>query len=275
MSFSLTSTDLYSVLGLPQTPVLIDVRKDAAFAESARSLPGALRGEPERVAEWARHLPRARPMLVYCVHGHEVSQGAAQTLRALGFQASFLEGGFAHWIESNLPTTAFRPEWAAPAPGGPSSRWITRERPKIDRLACPWLIRRFIDPRAGFFYVPASEVRAQAAVLQAQPYDIPDTVFSHRGPLCSFDAFLTEFDLRDPSLDALAQIVRAADTGDLEAAPQAAGLLAMSLGLGVNYRDDDALLDAAMPLYDALYAWCKAARDETHNWPFGSQVRAA
>ncbi|HVL76850.1 MAG TPA: chromate resistance protein ChrB domain-containing protein, partial [Noviherbaspirillum sp.] len=111
-------------------------------------------------------------------------------------------------------------------------------------------------------------VRTQAEILGAQPYDIPDTVLSHRGPACSFDAFLAEFDLQDPALAALADIVRAADTGTLETAPQAAGLLAISLGLGVIHRDDAALLDAAMPLYDALYAWCRHARNETHNWPF-------
>lgn len=275
MSSSLTANELYAVLGLPQAPVVIDVRKEAAFNELPRTLPGALRGAPEWVAEWAPHLPKSRPLLVYCVHGHEVGKGAAQSLAALGFQVNYLERGIVGWIEKTLPTIARRPEWVAPEPGGQSSRWITRERPKIDRLACPWLIRRFIDPQAHFLYVPASEVRSQAAALKAQPYDIPDTVFSHRGPLCSFDAFLVEFDLRDPALDVLARIVRAADTGMLETAPQAAGLLAMSLGLCANIRQDAALLEAAMPLYDALYAWCKSARDETHNWPFGSEARAA
>jgi rhodanese-related sulfurtransferase len=275
MLATFTSTALYAVLGSPQAPLLIDVRKEQAFEELPRTLPGALRGNPERVTEWAAHLHKSRPVLVYCVHGHEVGQGAAQTLAALGFQASYLEGGIAHWMESSLPTIVRRPEWALPAPGGRASRWITRERPKIDRLACPWLIRRFIDPHADFFYVPAAEVRSQATVLQAQPYDIPETVFSHRGPLCSFDAFLAEFDLRDRALDALAQIVRAADTGTLDAAPQASGLLALSLGLGAVHSEDSALLEAAMPLYDALYAWCKSARDETHNWPFGAAARAA
>ncbi len=136
-------------------------------------------------------------------------------------------------------------------------------------------MRRFIDPQADFFYVPAPEVRAQAAVLNAQPYDIPDTVFSHRGPLCSFDAFLAEFDLHDPALDALAQIVRAADTGQLATVPQAAGLLAISLGLAANIREDAVLLEAAMPVYDALYAWCKTARMETHNWPFGTTAQTS
>jgi rhodanese-related sulfurtransferase len=275
MSQSLSASALYGMLGLPQAPILVDVRRHPAYEELARILPGAQRGEPERVEEWAAGLPKARPVLVYCVHGHEVSQGAAATLTTLGFDASYLEGGIAGWIDAGLPTLARRPEWQVPASGLRHSRWITRERPKIDRLACPWLVRRFIDPRADFFYVPAPTVRSQGEALHAQPYDIPDTVFSHRGPLCSFDAFLAEFDLHDPALDAMAQIVRAADTGTLDAAPQAAGLLAISLGLGATVRDDMALLEAAMPLYDALYAWCKTARGETHNWPFGAQVRAA
>ena len=274
MPQSLSTAALYEMLGLLQAPILIDVRRQAAFDELPRMLPGALRGAPEYVEEWATRLPKTRPVLVYCVHGHEVGKGAASTLAALGFQASYLEGGIVGWIEAKLPTILRRPEWQVPAGEELHSRWITRERPKIDRLACPWLIRRFIDPRADFFYVPAATVRSQGEALRAQPYDIPDTVFSHRGPLCSFDAFLAEFDLHDPTLDTMAQIVRAADTGNLNAAPQAAGLLAISLGLGVTIREDMALLEAAMPLYDALYAWCKTAQDETHNWPFGTQARA-
>jgi hypothetical protein len=120
--------------------------------------------------------------------------------------------------------------------------------------------------------VPATEVRTQAVALKAQPYDISDTLFSHDGPLCSFDAFLKHFALHDPVLDALADIVRAADTGTLELAPQAHGLLAISLGLCANIEDDNALLEAAMPVYDALYRWCKTARGETHNWPFANKT---
>lgn len=275
MTASLSAPALHAVLGSPHAPLLIDVRKAPAFEELPRMLPGALRGAPDRLEDWAARLPKGRPILVYCVHGHEVSQGAASTLAALGFEAGYLEGGIAHWIESKFATILQRPEWNAPGLDGQRSRWITRERPKIDRLACPWLIRRFIDPQADFFYVPAAAVRVQADALQAQAYDIPDTRFSHRGALCSFDAFLAEFDLHDPVLDAMAQIVRAADTGALDSQPQAAGLLAISLGLGVNIRNDRALLEAAMPLYDALYAWCKNARGQTHTWPVDAPDQAA
>ncbi len=146
-----------------------------------------------------------------------------------------------------------------------NSRWVTRARPKIDRIACPWLIRRFIDPRAQFLYVPAAQVLALAKTEQAIPYDVPDVQFSHRGELCSFDAFLADFALDDPALADLARIVRGADTGKLELTPQSPGLLAVSLGLSLNYADDHAMLEHGMVVYDALYAWIRGARAEINN----------
>ena len=145
------------------------------------------------------------------------------------------------------------------------SRWVTRERPKIDRIACPWLIRRFIDPRAEFLYVPAAEVRAVAKARQAIPYDVPEVQFSHRGELCSFDAFLADFGMHDPTLAELALIVRGADTGKPQLTPQSPGLLAISLGLSLNYPDDHAMLEQGMVVYDALYAWIRSARASLHN----------
>ena len=145
------------------------------------------------------------------------------------------------------------------------SKWITRERPKIDRIACPWLIRRFIDPSAEFIYVPSGDVLAEARTRNAIPYDVPDVRFSHRGDLCSFDAFIADFGLEDAALADLAQIVRGADTGNPGLTPQSAGLLAVSLGLSVNYPDDHAMLEQGMVIYDALYAWIRSARAEIHN----------
>ncbi len=145
------------------------------------------------------------------------------------------------------------------------SKWITRERPKIDRIACPWLIRRFIDPCAEFLYVPSAQVLEAAKSRQAVPYDVPDVQFSHRGDLCSFDAFLADFGLDDPALAELARIVRGADTGKLELTPQSPGLLAVSLGLSFNYPDDNAMLEQGMVIYDALYAWIRSVRAEVHN----------
>src|SRR5450756_592658 len=146
-----------------------------------------------------------------------------------------------------------------------NSKWVTRERPKIDRIACPWLIRRFIDPRAEFLYVPSAQVRAVAEAEQAIPYDVPDVQFSHRGELCSFDAFLADFAIDDPVLADLALIVRGADTGRLELTPQSPCLLAVSLGLSVNYPDDHGMLEHGMVVYDALYAWIRSTRAEVRN----------
>jgi hypothetical protein len=146
-------------------------------------------------------------------------------------------------------------------------QWITRERPKIDRLACPWLIARFIDPEAEFLYVPAGQVLAQAQSSGATPYDVPGVALSHVGELCSFDAFLKAYQLDDPALQQLAQIVRGADTSRLDLAPQSAGLYAISLGLSRVFADDHELLRHGLVIYDALYAWCREGQDESHNWP--------
>lgn len=147
------------------------------------------------------------------------------------------------------------------------SQWVTRERPKIDRIACPWLILRFLDPKAEFHFVPAGEVVAAAKRLKAEPFDISGVRFSHRGELCSFDAFVSEFKLKDTALDAVARIVRGADTGRLDLAPESAGLLAVSLGLSRKFSDDHAMLKAGLGVYEALYAWAKEARSEKHGWP--------
>jgi rhodanese-related sulfurtransferase len=261
---TLTSAKLlYDQLGFPDANTIVDVRTDEDIAKQPRLIPGAIRGATALDDDWLRGLPRTHRILVYCVHGGERSTKAAEAIAALGFPVSTLEGGLQAWIEAGYATIRQRPELIVP--GG--SRWVTRERPKIDRLACPWLVRRFIDPHAHFFYTPAHRVRAEAEALRAQPYDIADVTFSHRGPQCSFDAFLEEFDLRDPILAKLADIVRAADTGELDASREAPGLLAVSLGLSSNIRDDVVLLEQAMPIYDALYTWCKRAHMETHSWP--------
>ncbi|WP_019866782.1 chromate resistance protein ChrB domain-containing protein [Methylovulum miyakonense] len=146
-------------------------------------------------------------------------------------------------------------------------KWITRERPKIDRIACPWLVARFIDSEAEFLYVPSADVLRIAGEVGAIPYDIPDVELSHVGGSCSFDAFLQKYRLDDPALQQLAVIVRGADTSRLELAPQSAGLYAISLGLSQTFADDHALLGHGMVMYDALYAWCRHCQTETHNWP--------
>jgi hypothetical protein len=145
-------------------------------------------------------------------------------------------------------------------------KWITRERPKIDRIACPWLIQRFIDKEAEFLYVPANQVLKVATETGAIPYDVPDVELSHEGDLCSFDAFLKKYHLTEPALDQLALIVRGADTSTLDLTNQSAGLYAISLGLSANYSNDHEMLKHGMVMYEALYAWCKSCQDESHNW---------
>jgi hypothetical protein len=146
-------------------------------------------------------------------------------------------------------------------------KWVTRERPKIDRIACPWLIARFIDKAPEFLYVPPAEVVPTAEKTGAIPYDIPGVKFSHVGEKCSFDAFLGEYKLKEPGLDKLAEIVRGADTSRLDLTPQSAGLFAISLGLGHICADDHEMLKHGLVMYDALYAWCRHLVGETHNWP--------
>ena len=146
-------------------------------------------------------------------------------------------------------------------------RWVTRERPKIDRIACPWLITRFIDQELEFLYVPANEVLKVAQATGAIAYDIPGADMSHVGELCSFDAFLKKYHLNDPALKQMAVIVRGADTAKLDIAPQAAGILAISLGLSRNFANDLEMLKHGMVMYDALYAWCRDCQAETHGWP--------
>ena len=200
---------------------------------------------------------------MYCVHGHEVSHNAATFLRAAGFDAHALDGGIEGWREHGRATADF----AAP------TRWVTRARPKIDRIACPWLIRRFVDSAAEFFYVPNQEVRAFSAANGATAYDIPDVPYSHVGPDCSFDAFIRIHRLAHPALDALATIVRGADTSALHLAAQAPGLLSMSLGLSAMFADDHAMLKWGMLVYDSLYAWCREAQTEAHGW-YPEKLRA-
>ena len=146
-------------------------------------------------------------------------------------------------------------------------KWITRERPKIDRIACPWLVARFIDKEPQFLYVPAADVKRLALEQAAIPYDIPNVELSHDGDLCSFDAFLRKYRLDNPALQMLATIVRGADTSRLDLTPQSAGLYAISLGLSATFADDHEMLHHGMVIYDALYAWCTSCQAEAHNWP--------
>jgi rhodanese-related sulfurtransferase len=246
--FSISADALYRQLGTARSPLLVDVRATPAFDASQRMIVGAVRRSPEALEH--RSLPQDRGIVVYCDDGRAISETVAAALRCDGHEASFLEGGLGAWSGAGLPQRLHRPATAA---------WITRERPKIDRIACPWLVSRFIDPAARFLYVPTAEVLATGARTGAIPYDIAGAEFGHVGDRCSFDAFLRIYGIADPILDRLATIVRGADTCRPELAPQSAGLLALSRGLSENYRDDHAVLRHGMVVYDALFAWCRAS----------------
>ncbi|AMO25369.1 sulfurtransferase/chromate resistance protein [Ramlibacter solisilvae] len=269
---SISPQDFIDRLGTPEAPWVLDVRRDERFAESDRMAPRAQRCAPQDLARLARE-HAAREVVVYCVHGHEVGQDAAAQLNAAGWRARWLEGGFEGLVAAGLPTLRKRPDLGLAS--GQPSRWITRARPKIDRIACPWLIRRFIDPQAQFFYVPTGQVFAEARRLQAVPYDIPGAPIEHEGGQCSFDTLLAAVDLRDAALEGLARIVRGADTDRPELAPPCRGLLAVSLGMSALHADDHAMLEAMLPVYDALLAWCRRAQGEVHNWNPQSMKAAA
>ncbi|MDB5932443.1 MAG: hypothetical protein JWR60_4150 [Polaromonas sp.] len=273
-------------------PLLLDVRREANYLQCKRLIAGAIRCAPENVAAFANRQLACDPLrkiVVYCVYGHKVSAGAAAELCAAGLDARILAGGIAGgedgidsandisaWRADALPTIARRADWGVS--GEKPSRWVTRARPKIDRIACPWLIRRFIDPQSEFFYVPTQEVLPEAERLGAIAFDLPGGLVSHEGELCSFDKLLAAFDLHDAGLVHLARIVRGADTHRPGLAPESAGLLAISLGFSQLHTGDHAMLEAAMPLYDALYAWCQlqatAARQHTAAQTYGCKPEA-
>jgi rhodanese-related sulfurtransferase len=263
---SISVDKLARLIGRPDTPDLIDVRDDDDFAADPRLIPGARRRAALAAADWAPAY-RARPVVVTCQRGLKLSEGAAAWLRHAGARAETLEGGHAAWAAAGQPLV---PEARLPARDAEGrTLWVTRSRPKVDRIACPWLIRRFVDPRAVFLFVAPSEVGAVAERFAATPFDIEgEGVFwSHRGELCTFDVMVEEFGLGTAPLRHLARIVRGADTARPDLEPEAAGLLAVSLGLSRMHADDLAQLDAGMALYDALYRWCRDATGETHNWP--------
>jgi len=257
---------LIKLLCTDKCPLIVDVRRVAAFQASPVRVAGALWRDHMKTDDWAPALPRGRAIAVYCIHGHNVSEIAAARLAAGGFEALIIEGGLEAWIAAGGPTVARVAPGVDPASQQPSV-WVTRERPKIDRIACPWLIRRFIDPLAVFHYVAAEWVKDVADELEAIPYDIAGVHYSHRGDECSFDTLIAEFGLTDPALLRLARIVRGADTARLDLEPQAAGLLAISLGLSATEDDDLRQLEKGMAIYDALYGWCRHATAEIHNWP--------
>jgi rhodanese-related sulfurtransferase len=261
---TISAEKLARLVGTPKCPPLVDVRTEADFAAAPRLVPGSVRRPSNDPSAWAAGL-NGHSAIVICQKGLQLSAGVAAWLRHAGVPADILEGGVAAWTKAKLPLTNAK-KLPRLDPAG-RTVWVTRARPKIDRIACPWLIRRFVDPNAVFLFVAPAEVLPVAKRFAAEPFDIEGVFWSHRGELCTFDTMLEEFGLTTEPLLHLAKIVRAADTGRLDLVPEAAGLLAVSLGLSRMYADDLAQLEAGMGLYDAFYRWCRDATDETHGWP--------
>lgn len=263
---SIPCDKLERLIGVPHAPTVIDVRSDAAFAEEPRLIPGAIRRSAANAADWAVSFG-GRRVVVTCREGHALSHGVAAWLRQAGAEAEVLEGGVAAWAKAGLPLV---PQGDLP-PRDAFGRtvWVTRSRPKVDRIACPWLIRRFVDPQAQFLFVPTEEVANVAERFNGAAFDIAGdvSIWTHDGERCTFDVMVERFGLATiEPLAHLALIVRGADTGRPDIVPEAAGLAALSLGLSRMFDDDVVQLDAGMLIYDALYRWCRDATSERHDW---------
>ncbi|OKO83989.1 chromate resistance protein ChrB domain-containing protein [Bradyrhizobium sp. AS23.2] len=261
---TISSDKLVRLIGTANAPALIDVRTEEDFAADPRLIPGSIRLSHDNVPDWGAAFA-GRSAIVSCLRGEKLAQGTAAWLRQLGVRAETLDGGFEAWKAAKQPLLDTRKLPPRDATG--RTVWVTRARPKIDRIACPWLIRRFVDPNAVFLYVAPSEVVAVGERFGAVPFDIENVFWSHRGELCTFDVMIEEFGIATSPLLRLATLVRGADTARLDLAPEAPGLLAASLGLSRMYDDDLEQLEAGMLLYDAFYRWCRDATGETHNWP--------
>ncbi len=264
--FSISSADLSKLLGHADSPLIFNVCKCEDYDLQPLMIPGARWRDHQQTAGWISEIPDGAKVVVACVKGWKVSQAAASELRLRGVDASILEGGVNAWIAAGLPTVKKR--GVIGSREGLASRWVTRVNPKIDRIACPWLISRFLDPAAQFFYVEPAQVINAGLELDAIPYDVEGVEITHRGETCSFDTLIELYGIRDAALDRVALIVRGADTARMDLAPEAAGLLAISLGNShLAGADDHEALERGMSVYDALYAWARFTAGETHNWP--------
>jgi rhodanese-related sulfurtransferase len=267
---SISADKLFKLVGTPQSPNIIDVRDDDDFAAVPSLVPSSTRRDYATAETWAGEFAGTQAVLV-CKRGKKLSEGAAAFLRLAGASAEVLEGGTEAWIEAGLPMVPLARIPGEVATG--NTLWVTRSRPKIDRIACPWLIRRFVDPKARFLFVTASEVEAVTEKFGATPFDIEGVFWSHRGETCTFDTMIEEFALDVPALHRLAEVVRGADTDRHDLAPQSAGLLAVSLGLSRMHSSDLAQLEDGMLIYDAFYRWARDATEERHTWEAHSPRR--
>jgi rhodanese-related sulfurtransferase len=265
--FFISPSELWALIGTDRAPQIVDTRKRAIYDTAPGLLPGAVWRDIKDIDLWSAELDPDRPVVFACRAGHQMSQIAAAHLREEGCDARVLKGGYTGWSEAGLPLVD-KAALERFAPKRPSV-WVTRRRPKIDRVACPWLIRRLIDPQARILYVDPDQVLEASKETGAIPFDIEGVELSHEGERCSFDTMLKLFGLEgEPTLARLALIVRGADTARPELAPEAAGLHAISLGLSALAGDDDhGMIREAFKIYDGLFAYIRFAAQERHNWP--------
>ena len=259
---------LSRLVGTHSAPIVLDVRTEEDFADDPRILPAAIRfpfpDVLQKVESVVQLIGSARAV-VYCQKGLKISEGVAAALRASGCHAEVVESGQFGWRDAGQLLVNHSAIQNRNEAG--QSVWVTRVRPKVDRIACGWLIRRFVDPNAQFLFVTGSQVMNVAEKFNATPFDVEDVFFTHRGDECTFDTMLKEFGLQSEALDRLATVVRGADTDRLDLAPQCAGLMAVSLGLSRMYDNDIEQLEGGMLIYDAMYRWARDAYDEKHEWP--------
>jgi rhodanese-related sulfurtransferase len=246
---SVSPPDLANLVGTAAAPIVVDVRSAAELAAIDRLIPASIHRPTDDLEQLWRALPAKRPVVVCDLSGSQTSWRVVDALQRFGADASYLMDGFSGWYDRGFPTRRHV--------GSLLDKWVTREHPKIDRIACPWLISRFVNPLGEFIYVPPGEVLTVARQTGAIPYDIKDADFGHVGDRCSFDAIMRILDIKDPALDHLAIIVRGADTSRPDLAPQCEGLLAISYGLSANFPDDHEMLRHGMVIYDALYTWSR------------------
>ena len=257
----ITVSQLSRLIGLPHSPAIIDLRRDEDFASDPRLIPGSRRRTVGTTVPWGGDY-RDRSVVLVCNEGSHLSGGVAAWMRQQGIDAQTLEGGYQAWRSSGQ--LLVRAEKLPERDEAGRTVWVTRARPKVVRIACPWLIRRFIDANAVFLFVAPSEVAAVARRFNATPFDVADAFWGDRNEKSTFDVMIEELGLDSDALARLALIIRGADTGRPDLTPQSAGLLAASLGYSRMYRDDLAQLEAAMGLSDALYRWSRDASNETH-----------
>ncbi|MGV6805044.1 MAG: chromate resistance protein ChrB domain-containing protein [Ruegeria sp.] len=261
---AITVQQLNRLIGTPAAPIVVDISIDSDFEADPFFIPGSFR-HPHTDIEGLKHRIGTGRCVITCQKGAKLSQGLVAWLRNDGVSAEYLEGGMFAWRDD--PKTVRIPANAIPAQTHGSTIWVTRHRPKVDRIACPWLIRRFVDRNARILFVSPTEVNDVADRYGATPFDVEDTFWSHRGSNCTFDTMLDEFGLHTEALDRLALVIRGADTNRHDLSPQAAGLLALSVGLSRQYRDDQDQLIAGLGLYDAWYRWARDGFAEGHDWP--------